>query len=40
MMDDREVTQRRAAGRRLAIVLALVAVAVYGGFMLIQHYRG
>lgn len=39
-MDDREVDQRRAAGRRLAITLALVAVAVYVGFIVLQHYRG
>lgn len=39
-MGDHEVNQRRAAGRRLAFVLALVAIAVYVGFMFLQHFRG
>lgn len=37
-MDDREVRERRARGRRLAIGLAVVAVAVYVGFILLTAY--
>ncbi len=36
IVDDREPDTRRRAARRLAVVLAVVAVAFYFGIMLIM----
>lgn len=38
--DEREVQERRARGRRLALVVAAVAIAVYLGFIMLTYLQG